>query len=204
VRCYREVVLIPHCGDPRKAATFIEKVSDEELLTRFHEFRRSTDHYPHHYVMHLVHCIEIVGYKHPVERTRELWLGFYLALCRALHVNPETEQQLDDRLNADEETFAKRDANWCCDGVSPVERAANAVRAGEGPQEVPLNLGNSGLYRGEPDKFKRRPMLDGDGKPVELLGCPVEESMDSLPTSIGGMTLGNFDQYMGKPQEGQG
>jgi hypothetical protein len=179
VRCYREVVLIPHCGDPRKAATFIEKVSDEELIERFHEFRRSTDHYPHHYVMHLVHCIEIVGYKHPVEKVREVWLGFYLALCRALHVNPETEEQLDARLNADEATFAARDSNWCCDGVSPVERAANAVRAGEGPQKV---------------------MLDADGKPVELLGSPVLEA-DHLPTSIGGMSMGTFDRYTSKRED---
>lgn len=116
VRCYRAMVLHAHCGDPGKARTFIEACPLHEVQKRFQEFRRSTDHYPHHYVMHLMHCIEIVGYKHPDGNVRQAWREFYEAMCWALHVNPETEQQMDARLGADEETFARRDANWCCDG----------------------------------------------------------------------------------------
>lgn len=110
-RCYREVVLNSHCGDAAKAATFIEKVSDEELKTRFDNFRKNLDHYPHHYVMHLIHAIEIVGYKHPDAQTRFQWQAMYGALCRGLHVRFETERELDGRLDADEETFAKIDKN---------------------------------------------------------------------------------------------
>lgn len=107
-RCLRAVILNPHCGDAAKAATFIEKVDTEELKSRFRAFRKDLDHLPHHYVMHFVHATEIIGHKHPGSFVAGLWKGFYFDLCRGLHVNPETEEQLDDRLNADEETFASR------------------------------------------------------------------------------------------------
>jgi hypothetical protein len=110
VRCYRSVVLNAHCGDASKAKSFIEAVTDDELRERFDTFRKNLDHYPHHYVLHLVHAIEIIGYKHPVDRVRVLWNSMYLRLCRGLHVNPETEEQLDARLNANEDSFAAQQA----------------------------------------------------------------------------------------------
>ncbi len=132
VRCYRAVVLKAHCGDPAKARTFIEAVDAEEEARRFASFRRSCDHYPHHYVMHLTHCVEVVGYKHFAGGVRDRWQGYYRTLCRALHVNPETEAQLDERLDAPEDVFAARDDGWCCDGdvkqamPSPVQAALEA------------------------------------------------------------------------------
>ena len=114
IRCYRETILNAHCGDSAKAKTFIEKVKPQELRERFKAFRRSCDHYPHHYIMHIVHCVQIVGYKHPDTSTRLQWNDFYYQLVFALHLNVETEPEMDRRLNADEDTFAARD--HCCDG----------------------------------------------------------------------------------------
>jgi hypothetical protein len=108
-RCIREAILNPHCGDSRKAATFIEWVDDRTLMARCDGFAKNLDHYPHHYVMHVIHAIEIIGYKHPSEEVRCRWLTFYYRLVRGLHMNEETEAQLDQRLDADEETFAARD-----------------------------------------------------------------------------------------------
>lgn len=107
-RCIRAVILNAHCGDPAKARTFIESVSTYEMLSRFTAFRSNLDHYPHHYCMHVIHAIEIIGYKHPIEGIRDEFGFFYLKLCKGLHVNPETEDQLDERLNADEETFGNQ------------------------------------------------------------------------------------------------
>jgi hypothetical protein len=104
IRAYRAMILEAHCGDPSKARSFIEKVGMEELLERFHALRRSCDHYPHHYLMHLLHAMEIIGYKHPDSKTRFLWYDIYSAMCISLHMNPEREDQLDSRLNADEAT----------------------------------------------------------------------------------------------------
>lgn len=108
-RCVRDMILRPFCGDPSKAQTFIEHVGADELARRFDAFRKNLDHYPHHYVMHVIHAIEIIGYHYPGPVVADPWLSMYQRLCHGLHVNPETKEQLDDRLNADEETFGRRD-----------------------------------------------------------------------------------------------
>ena len=57
------------------------------------------DEYPHHFIMHLVHCAEVVGYKHPVDTISRHWHSFYMDACEAFHMNAETEEQMDNRLN---------------------------------------------------------------------------------------------------------
>ncbi|QSY98612.1 hypothetical protein J2J97_32425 (plasmid) [Rhizobium bangladeshense] len=57
------------------------------------------DELPHHYVSHLAHAAQIIGYKHPDERFRRAWGYFYLRWCDDKHVNPETEYQMDKRLS---------------------------------------------------------------------------------------------------------
>lgn len=125
-RMLRGAFLNCHCGDAAKAATFIEspwtELSLQESLAleqprrslnvlhqRFTAFRKDWEHYPHHYCGHIKHAIEIIGYKHPDLELRKMFRDFYFLLCRGLHVNPETEQQLDERLNADEAQFAVLD-----------------------------------------------------------------------------------------------
>lgn len=107
VRALRSAILHAHCGDARKAATFITHLKGDDLLRAFHVFRKSLDHYPHHWLMHFIHAVEIVGYKAPVE-VSGYYRAFYVSLCQSLHMTPETEAELDHRLNADEETFAGR------------------------------------------------------------------------------------------------
>lgn len=118
VRCYRAAILNAHCGDPAKAKTFIEAVPFDCLTDRMEAFRKSCDHYPLHFVTHLLHGAEIIGYKGPrfnqdgsedQTTSAEAWLWFYHRMCRSLHLNPETDAQLDARLNADESAFAALD-----------------------------------------------------------------------------------------------
>ncbi len=52
----------------------------------------------HHYLLHFYHGAEILGYKHPDPRFRDRWHKFYLRACEAMHVNPETEAEMDKRL----------------------------------------------------------------------------------------------------------
>jgi hypothetical protein len=53
---------------------------------------------PHHYQLHFMHAVEIVGYKHPDPIIRMFWNRLYLRLVHDLHLWPETEDQLDSRL----------------------------------------------------------------------------------------------------------
>lgn len=63
------------------------------------KFFDDPDGYPHHFIMHLFHCAEVIGYKHPDDFIRHCWHGFYLKAAKSLHMHPETEAEMDARLN---------------------------------------------------------------------------------------------------------
>lgn len=68
-------------------------------------FLKSHDQYPHHWLMHLIHCAEIVGYGHPDANIRKWWRSFYEDFCDAFHMYPETREQMMERLK--ERTICK-------------------------------------------------------------------------------------------------
>jgi hypothetical protein len=82
---------------------------------RITDYMRSLDEVPHHFQLHLLHAIEIVGYKHPDPDIRGWWRRVYERLAHDMHLWPETEAQMDARLGdtrdgwlarADESTVA--------------------------------------------------------------------------------------------------
>lgn len=80
------------------------------------------DSYPMHFIMHTAHAAEIVGYKHPDPKLRAYWIDLYQKVVKGLHLNSETEAQLDVRL-----------------GYTPSERereAAFEAAAAERPIEI--------------------------------------------------------------------
>lgn len=128
-RAYRCSVLEPFCGDPRKSSSFIEAVTEGELLARMRAFAGSFDHYPTHFVLHLTHAAEVVGYKGPAQVPyvhADAWRGFYARMCSKMHVTPEAEAELDARLGASEEAFA-RQRDW----VAPYTLATGTLKSGD-------------------------------------------------------------------------
>ncbi len=61
----------------------------------------SLEHYPLHYVIHLMHACEVIGYCHPSQETQSVWMNLYLKFCHGLHLNPETAEQMHSRLTED-------------------------------------------------------------------------------------------------------
>jgi hypothetical protein len=107
-RLLRGAVLEPHCGRTGKPMTYIMTEPDSTKWWEIVDpFLRSWDHYPNHYVMHFIHATEIIGYHGPVDEPvfAIRWAMFYKKACHALHVNPETSQQLDERLDREEAAF---------------------------------------------------------------------------------------------------
>lgn len=82
-------------ADPTNTFIVGDGVPEEKYVTAF---LWDVDSYPVHFIMHLSHAAEIVGYKHPEGRLRTWWLDFYSKVVKGLHLNPETEDQLDIRL----------------------------------------------------------------------------------------------------------
>lgn len=133
-RCLRSVLL--NSFDP-KPTSFIEHVDDNELQQRMAAVLKNHDHYPIHYIMHLMHGSEIIGYKHTNPWVRDCWHWFYEKLAQCFHLNPETEQQMDIRLGACEATFAKHAASAYAPGrlptSAPVSPSSQSVRPNSSP-----------------------------------------------------------------------
>lgn len=73
----------------------------DKLKESLREFLHSIDHYPTHYILHLTHACEVIGYYHPDIHIGAFFYGVYLAIVKKMHMNPETSDQLMDRLTED-------------------------------------------------------------------------------------------------------
>lgn len=99
VRYLRGVVLKP-AGDWNGQNNNDFMWGEVSLFPRWaREFWSDHDGYPHHFIMHLVHCAEVVGYKHPNRHIAIHWLNFYREACFSFHMQEETEEEMDKRLN---------------------------------------------------------------------------------------------------------
>lgn len=73
------------------------------------DFIRARDGMSLHYYAHCMHAFEILGYHHPRTLTREGWAYMYRRMVQALHVWPETKEQLDRRLGDTMEGWKERE-----------------------------------------------------------------------------------------------
>lgn len=62
------------------------------------EFQRDLEYCTMHYYCHLMHTLEIIGYNHPKEKIRDIAIGYYAAMVEFQHLNPETKEELNSRL----------------------------------------------------------------------------------------------------------
>ena len=69
----------------------------------------TVDSLPHHFVLHLIHAAEIIGYMHPNLRIRRFWNLLYLRFVTSFHMNPETKEQMMERLGDNESNWIKHD-----------------------------------------------------------------------------------------------
>jgi hypothetical protein len=84
--------------------TYMKHNIFEELIESSDKFIADLDKYPMHFVMHMTHACEIIGYKHPDPRTREIFSSVYNKIVWSLHLRPESEVYLDHRLADKKET----------------------------------------------------------------------------------------------------
>jgi hypothetical protein len=75
--------------------------ADEAMRDYFYH----VDEVPHHAHLHLMHAAEILGYKHPDERTRSWWHKVYTEAANDMHLDIENEGQMDYRLGDQEDQW---------------------------------------------------------------------------------------------------
>ena len=107
VRAYRGTVLLAakygrSLNFGEKADTFMSLdriASPADWLDDIKMYFDHVDELPHHYHLHLLHGAQILGYKHPSPLLRRQWFSFYLDGVKDSHMNVETENEMDYRLN---------------------------------------------------------------------------------------------------------
>lgn len=58
-------------------------------------------HYPWHWLSHVIHAMEVIGFRHPDEAVRASAHGIYVKLVHSAHLTPETFEQFEARLSED-------------------------------------------------------------------------------------------------------
>jgi predicted phage-related endonuclease len=74
-------------------------LSPESWGQETEDYLHNVDEIPHHYHLHFMHGAQILGYKYPKKFIAMAWLGFYLRAVSDMHLYPESEKQMDARLN---------------------------------------------------------------------------------------------------------
>ena len=98
VRKLRNVVLNNAGPD---GCEFMEcDISDEEL----YNFSKNIDAYPVHFLLHIIHASEIVGYCCDDEEEKNFFKNFYYKMVDAFHMRPENEEDMHKRLMDGSET----------------------------------------------------------------------------------------------------
>lgn len=80
----------------------------DRMLVHVNQYLRELDGITHHFQLHFMHAVEIVGYKHPDEEIRMWWHKLYLRLANDMHLHPETQAEMDDRLGDSRSGWLKR------------------------------------------------------------------------------------------------
>lgn len=74
---------------------FMKSKIDKGMI---YDFSKEFDKYPIHFLLHLIHAYEIIGYEHPDEEIASTALHFYTTMVQAFHMNLESEQEMRIRL----------------------------------------------------------------------------------------------------------
>lgn len=93
----RGAILKPAYPDFKNKDGFMN-IDYEQFPALVSSFFEDTDIYPMHFLMHIIHAAEVIGYNHPDDAIGSYWLAFYIRCCTAYHMNPETAKQLNKRL----------------------------------------------------------------------------------------------------------
>ncbi len=94
-RMYRRTVL--KCADLHGNTGFMEgELLNQDVADTF--LKDQLDSYPMHWLLHFMHAVQIIGYKHPDPRTRAFWYSLYCCMVYDMHLNTELEKHMDNRL----------------------------------------------------------------------------------------------------------
>lgn len=99
VRALRHAIM--HPADEREVNRPGSFMSSILLWDEVTVFLRYWDHYPIHYIQHLMHACQVVGVCHPLGSVRSDFYSVYLRIVHKLHLEPESRETMHRRLTED-------------------------------------------------------------------------------------------------------
>jgi len=76
----------------------MHKRNKKEFERSFDLLLKDIDSYPVHFILHLVHAFEVVGFYHNETDTKNLFNKLYKKACSTFHMKPENKIEFDERL----------------------------------------------------------------------------------------------------------
>jgi hypothetical protein len=98
----------PSCEPPELTGLQWQDVMDGVVKSYFN----SIDSLPHHFHLHFLHAVEILGYKHSDVMIRAWWNKTYHRMAHDMHLCVESEEALDFRLNDNEAQWRKDESRF--------------------------------------------------------------------------------------------
>lgn len=92
--------LIMNPADPREVGitgAFFQSTPPDLKVHKMSEL----GHLPEHWYSHMMHSFEVCGYRHPNVKLRKIAYQIYFAMCRNLHLPPESRKDMIKRLSED-------------------------------------------------------------------------------------------------------
>lgn len=79
-----------------------------DMYEKVDMFMATMDQMPIHFFLHMMHAVEIMGYHHSDPRIAMWWNKLYIRMVHAMHLYPESKEQLDTRLGDTREGWLAR------------------------------------------------------------------------------------------------
>lgn len=67
------------------------------------ELKKDLEYMRLHFVSHLMHGLQIIGYKHPIIGISKTGYDYYKSICHTLHCEMESEEDMNERLKDNRE-----------------------------------------------------------------------------------------------------
>lgn len=116
MRWYRRCILISAFdGKPllnpfsSGGGSFTGPLSSDEFDRARGTYLSYVDEMPHHFQLHMMHAVEIVGYCHSDKSIRHWWNKFYTMIVNDAHLTPETFEDMNTRLSDNEIAWRARE-----------------------------------------------------------------------------------------------
>ena len=87
-------VVLENGGANDTAEFMMANISVDDIT----KFTKKIDLYPVHFLLHLIHAAEVIGFNHPDTEEAAFWNTFYNSMVHAFHMIPETKEMNDFRL----------------------------------------------------------------------------------------------------------